>query len=126
MSVPDSFDAGLADGEAAASASGGSSPTSPTGGRMYVRTQSFGSTDAELRFLQRCGVRHKAATFPFHPDSGWVLDELLREKEHHETFGLTLDMSSLPIYGELPNIIYFGKSPERNREPDDLLLTEEL
>ena len=29
---------------------------------MYVRTQGFGSTDAELRFLQRCGVRHKAAT----------------------------------------------------------------
>ena len=72
---------------------------------MYVRTQGFGSTDAELRFLQRCGVRHKAATFPFHPDRGWILDELIRERERHEVFGLTLDMSLLPIYQQLPNAV---------------------
>ena len=112
------FEAGLAAGEAAASAAGGASETSTTNERMYVRTQGFGSTDAELRFLQRCGVRHKAAIFPFHPDKGWDLDDLLREKEHHESFGLTLDMSSLPIYEHLPNIIYYGKSPERDREID--------
>ena len=112
------FEAGLADGEAAASATGGASKTSPIGGRMYVRTQGFGSTDAELRFLQRCGVRHKAASFPFHPGRGWDLDDLLRERERHEAFGLTLDMSSLPIYERFPNIIYLGKSPERDREID--------
>ena len=118
MKKSDPFEKGLAAGEAAASAAGDASPTSANGGRMYVRTQSFGSTDAELRFLQRCGVRHKAATFPFHPDRGWDLDELVREREHHEAFGLTLDMSLLPIYGQFPNIIYFGKSPERDREID--------
>lgn len=118
MNESQQFEAGLADGEAAASAAGGASSASPAQGRMYVRTQSFGSSDAELRFLQRCGVRHKAATFPFHPDRGWDLDDLLREKEHHEAFGLTLDMSSLPIYERLPNIIYYGKSPERDREID--------
>ncbi|MFT5367467.1 MAG: mannonate dehydratase [Candidatus Latescibacterota bacterium] len=112
------FEAGLAAGEAAASATGSTSETSTTSGRMYVRTQGFGSTDDELRFLQRCGVKHKAAQFPFHPDRGWDLDDLLREKEHHETFGLTLDMSALPIYEKLPNIIYYGKSPERDREID--------
>lgn len=112
------FEAGLADGEAAASAAGSAAKASPTGNRMYVRTQSFGSTDAELRFLQRCGVRHKAATFPFHPDRGWELDDLLREKERHAAFGLTLDMSLLPIYQKFPNILYFGKSPERDREID--------
>ena len=61
---------------------------------MYVRTQGFGSTDEELRFLQRCGVRHKAANFPFHPGRGWVLEELIQERERHEAFGLTLDSES--------------------------------
>ena len=118
MKKSDPLEQGLAAGEAAASAAGGTPPTSENGGRMYVRTQGFGSTDAELRFLQRCGVRHKAATFPFHPDCGWKLDELIRERERHEAFGLTLDMSTLPIYQHFSNIIYFGKSPERDREID--------
>ena len=118
MKESDPFGKGLAAGEAAASAAGGASQTSENGGRMYVRTQSFGSTDAELRFLQRCGVHHKAATFPFHPDRGWDLDDLIRERERHQAFGLTLDMSSIPIYEHLPNIIYYGKSPERDREID--------
>jgi mannonate dehydratase len=39
-------------------------------------------------------------------------------KERHESFSLTLDMSLLPIYQQLPNIIYHGKSPERDREID--------
>jgi mannonate dehydratase len=114
----DPFEKGLAAGEAAASAAGDVSPKSKNDGRMYVRTQGFGSTDAELRFLQRCGVRHKGATFPFHPDCGWKLDELIRERERHEAFGMTLDMSLLPILQDLPHIIYFGKSPERDREID--------
>ena len=112
------FEAGLAHGEAAASAADNASAAPEPEGRMYVRTQSFGSSDAEMRFLQRCGVRHKAATFPFHPDRGWDLDDLLREKEHHEAFGMTLDMSLLPIYQHFPNIVYYGKSPERDREID--------
>ncbi len=116
--MSESFEAGLARGEAAASAAGDASAPSSNGGRMYVRTQSFGSTDADLRFLQRCGVRHKAAVFPFHADRGWVLDDLLREKERFEAFGISLDMSLLPIYTRFPNIIYHGKSPERDREID--------
>ena len=111
------YEAGLAAGEAAASAAGASKP-SKTNGRMYPRTQGFGSTDAELRFLQRCGVRHKGANFPFHPDKGWVLEDLLKEKERCESFGISLDMSLLPILQKFPNIIYFGKSPERDREID--------
>jgi len=119
MNTPQSFEAGLADGEAVASAAGGGSQnTSTASERMYVRTQSFGSSDADLRFLQRCGVRHKAALFPFHADRGWDLEDLLRERERYESFGLSLDMSLLPIYVEFPNIIYYGKSPERDREID--------
>jgi len=118
MKESDPFEKGLAAGEAAASAAGDKSQGVANGGRMYVRTQSFGSTDAELRFLQRCGVKHKAVVFPFDPECGWKLDDLEREREHHESFGLKLDMSSLPIYERFPNIIYFGKSPERDREID--------
>ena len=81
MKKSDPFEQGLAAGEAAASATGGASQTSANGGRMYVRTQSFGSTDAELRFLQRCGVRHKAVIFPFHPGRGWDLDDLVPRDE---------------------------------------------
>ena len=56
----EAFDKGVEAGEKAAAEAGVTSGTS-TEGRMYVRTQGFGSTDAELRFLQRCGVKHKAA-----------------------------------------------------------------
>ena len=112
------FEEGLADGEAAASVAGGTSEGPAKRERMYVRTQGFGSTDEDLRFLQRCGVKHKAGRFPFHPGRGWDVDDLLRERELHEAFGLTLDMSSIPIYEQLPNIIYYGKSPERDREID--------
>ncbi len=118
MDSSESYEKGVEAGETAASAAADSSSTSTNNGRMYVRTQGFGSSDEELRFLQRCGVHHKAATFPFHPDRGWDLDELNRERERHESFGLSLDMSLLPIYQHLPNIIYYGKSPERDREID--------
>ena len=118
MKEADPLEQGIAAGEAAASAAGGTSKPVPKSERMYVRTQNFGPSDADLRFLQRCGVRHKATVFPFHLDRGWDLDELIQVREHHESFGITLDMSALPIYEQFPNIIYFGKSPERDREID--------
>jgi mannonate dehydratase len=114
----ESYEKDLAAGQAAAAAAGGASATPATGQRMYVRTQGFGSSDEELRFLQRCGVRHKAGRFPFHPGRGWDVDELNRERDRHEAFGIELDMSLIPIYEELPNIIYYGRSPERDREID--------
>ena len=118
MTTEESYEKGLAAGEAAASAAGPSEQSANGEKRMYVRTQGFGSTDEELRFLQRNGVRHKAARFPFHEGIGWKLEELEQERERHEAFGMTLDMSALPIYEHLPNIIYYGKSPERDREID--------
>ena len=118
MAKSDPFEEGLAAGEAASAGVNSNSDAPAGSGRMYVRTQGFGSTDAELRFLQRCGVKHKAARFTFHEGRGWDLEEMIKERERHEAFGMTLDMSSLPIYEHLPNIIYFGKSPERDREID--------
>ena len=112
------YEDGLAAGEAIAADARRAPGAAPAGPRMYVRTQGFGSTDAELRFLQRCGVHHKAGRFPFHPGRGWDLDDLRRQIERHEAFGVKLDMSLLPIYEQLPSIIYFGRSPERDREID--------
>lgn len=111
---------GIAAGEAVASAAGASDGPGPVtaDGRMYVRTQSFGTTDEDLRFLQRCGVKHKAARFPFHEGKGWLREDIEQDIERHGQFGISLDMSALPIYEHLPNIIYYGKSPERDREID--------
>ncbi|NKB70974.1 MAG: mannonate dehydratase [Candidatus Latescibacteria bacterium] len=118
MPKTDPYEEGLAAGEAAASVAGDADKSPAKGDRMYVRTQNFDSSDENLRFLQRNGVRHKAGRFPFHPGKGWDLDELVQERERHEAFGIWLDMSSIPIYEQLPNIIYYGKSPERDREID--------
>ena len=70
------FEAGLAAGEADSSGGGGGSGGPAKPDRMYVRTQGFGDSDEEMRFLQRCGVKHKAGRFPFHEGKGWDLDEL--------------------------------------------------
>ena len=67
MAQKDPYEKGLEDGEAVAKAAGGVPPAPKKGDRMYVRTQSFSSSDEDLRFLQRNGVRHKAGRFPFHP-----------------------------------------------------------
>jgi mannonate dehydratase len=111
------FDEGLAAGEAVASAAGAYANGPAKGKRMYVRTQGFGSTDEELRFLQRCGVKHKAGRFPFHEGKGWDLDELVALRERHESFGMQLDMSSIPIWEKLPSIIKYG-SDDRDRDID--------
>ncbi|MBJ68022.1 MAG: hypothetical protein CME28_08460, partial [Gemmatimonadetes bacterium] len=113
MSAEEAYEKGIKDAENIASAAG-PIEKDPTEKRMYVRTQNFGSSEEEMRFLQRNGVRHKAAIFPFHEGIGWKIDDLERERERHEHYGMTLDMSSLPIYERFPNIIYHGKSPERD------------
>ena len=118
MATTDPYEKGLAAGEAAASAAGTAASTPAKGERMYVRTQSFGSSDEELRFLQRNGVHHKGVIFPFHPGIGWKQDELEQVRERHEAFGISPDMSSIPIYEQLPSIIYYGKSPDRDRDID--------
>ena len=119
MAIESFFEQGLVEGEK--SVSGPKSPDAPytpPSGRMYVRTQGFGHTEPELRFLQRCGVRHKAAQFPYHDGIGWKLDELNEILDLHNSFGFTLDMSAIPIYEKLPSIIYYGKSPDRDRDID--------
>ena len=70
------FDKGLADGEAAASAAGADAGGSATNGRMYVRTQGFGTTDADLRFLQRCMGFSDVSRFARDFEISFLVDEL--------------------------------------------------
>lgn len=119
MAIESFFEQGLVEGEKTVSGpKSPDTPYTPPSGRMYVRTQGFGHTEPELRFLQRCGVRHKAAQFPYHDGIGWKLDELNEIVDIHNRFGFTLDMSAIPIYEKLPSIIYYGKSPDRDRDID--------
>ena len=98
MGIKSFFEQGLVEGETATSgAKSPDTPYTPPSGRMYVRTQGFGHSEPELRFLQRCGVRHKAAQFPYHEGIGWKLDELKQIVDLHDKFGFTLDMSAIPI-----------------------------
>ncbi|MHB9029062.1 MAG: mannonate dehydratase, partial [Candidatus Latescibacterota bacterium] len=123
MKRRDFFEDGLVAGAAVAAAvtfpkSAHSGSKKPAEGKMYVRTQGFRSTDEDLKFLQRCGVRHKSGSFPFIPGKGWNIDDIRGEIDQCDKFGIKLDMTSLPIYENLPNVIFYGKSPERDREID--------
>jgi len=82
--------------------------------------------DADLKVMAAFGVTHVCGTLPSRAlDEAWSVASLARLRERVESYGLKLDMlplplSSLPIERvEMPNIM-LGKSPERDREIDQL------
>jgi mannonate dehydratase len=84
------------------------------------------SSDAELRTLAALGVHHICAVLPSRTlNDNWSVDGLLRLRERVERFGLRLDMLPLPLSShyvsraENPDIM-LGKSPERDREIDQI------
>src|SRR5713226_3318404 len=92
---------------------------------MKVGTQ-HGDSDPILRALAGFGVNHICSRLPSaRLDDKWSVDSLSRFREHVESFGITLDMVPLPMSSndiarfELPNIM-LGKSPDRDREIDDV------
>src|SRR5262245_1090488 len=92
---------------------------------MKVGTQ-HGDSDAILRVLAGFGVNHICSRLPsVRLDEKWSVDSLSRFRDHVESFGITLDMVPLPMSSneisrfELPNIM-LGKSPDRDREIDDV------
>jgi len=100
-----------------------SSTTKPA--RMKVGTQ-HGDSNEILRVLAAFGVNHICSRLPSDRlDDHWSVDGLSRLRERVESFGLTLDTVPLPMSSnyitkaELPNIM-LGKSPERDREIDDV------
>ena len=84
------------------------------------------SSDADLRVLAAFGVNHICGSLPSRSlDESWSVDSLKKYRERVESFGISLDMLPLPLSSsyitkaENPNIM-LGKSPERDREIDNI------
>jgi len=80
----------------------------------------------DLKVLAALGVNHICATLPSRRlDENWSVEGLLRLRERIESYGISLDMVPLPLSSsyitraEYPNIM-LGKSPERDREIDEI------
>ena len=92
---------------------------------MKVGTQ-HDSSDEVLTILAALGVTHICSRLPSaRLDDQWSVEGLTRLRERVERAGIALDMVPLPMSSnalaraENPNIL-LGKSPERDREIDDL------
>jgi mannonate dehydratase len=84
------------------------------------------SSDADLRVLAALGVNHICSSLPSRTfDDNWSEEGLVKLRERVEGFGVKLDMVPLPLSSspigraENPNIM-LGKSPERDREIDQI------
>jgi mannonate dehydratase len=92
---------------------------------MKLGTQ-HGSTDEILRTIAALGVTHICSSLPSAKfDTNWSVEGLTRLREHVESFGIRLEAVPLPLSSsyitksENPNIM-LGKSPERDREIDNI------
>jgi mannonate dehydratase len=99
--------------------------SAPRKALMTVGTQ-HDSSDEVLGILAAFGVTHICSRLPSERlDDQWSADGLMRLRERVERFGVSLDMVPLPMSSsaiaraENPNIL-LGKSPERDREIDDI------
>jgi mannonate dehydratase len=84
------------------------------------------STDADLRVLAALGVNHICSSLPSRKlDESWSVEGLAKLRERVESFGIKLDMVPLPLSSspisraENPNIM-LGRSPERDREIEQI------
>jgi mannonate dehydratase len=125
---------GVAAGATTAQAATANGPQSPTRSRaggtpgktlMKVGTQ-HDSADDVLAVLAGFGVTNICSRLPSARfDDQWSVEGLTKLRERVERFGITLDMVPLPMSSnpiaraENPNIL-LGKSPERDREIDDI------
>jgi mannonate dehydratase len=100
-------------------------PKRPGRARMKAGHQHNHSPEV-LRMLAAFGVNHICSALPSRwMDENWTVEGLTRLREQVEAFGIKLDMVPLPLSSayitraENPNIL-LGKSPERDREIDDI------
>jgi mannonate dehydratase len=84
------------------------------------------SSDPELKILASLGVDHICSRLPSRRlDDAWSVGSLSRLRERLKGHGIKLEMAPLPLNptasasAENPNIMR-GKSPERDREIDDI------
>src|SRR6266699_4705947 len=103
----------------------GKQAATPRKALMKVGTQNA-SSDEILRLLAAFGVNHVCSALPSaRLDQQWSAEGLIKLRERIESFGLKLDILPLPLSSsyitkaENPNIL-LGKSPDRDREIDDL------
>jgi mannonate dehydratase len=92
---------------------------------MKVGTQ-HGSSNEILTVLAALGVNNICSALPSaRLDESWSVEGLTRLRERVESFGIHLDIVPLPLSShyitraENPNIM-LGKSPERDREIDEI------
>lgn len=93
---------------------------------MKVGCQFGGAAVENLEFKARHGVYNIDAGAPkYIPGKGWDLDDSLRIREACEKYGITLDAYHLPLTSAgidkivVPHIM-LGKSPERDREIEEI------
>src|SRR5580704_19235228 len=106
-------------------AAAGQSVSTASSGRMKVGTQ-HGSSDDILRVIGAFGVNHICSSLPSAKfDENWSVEGLTKLRERVESFGIKLEAVPLPLSSsyitkaENPDIM-LGKSPERDREIDDV------
>jgi mannonate dehydratase len=109
----------------AAQAPRSAAPAARASSRMKVGTQ-HGSSDEILTVLAALGVNNICSSLPsVRLDEQWSVEGLTKLRERVERFGIQLDMVPLPLSShyitraEMPNIM-LGKSPERDREIEDV------
>jgi mannonate dehydratase len=100
-------------------------PTTSPKVKMKVGTQ-HGDSDDILRACAAFGVNNICSSLPsVKMDDAWSVDALSRLRDRVASFGISLDMVPLPMSSseitraEMP-AIYLGKSPERDRNIDDI------
>ena len=91
---------------------------------MYLGTQVKPRDDNDYRVWAQLGVTHVCVDPPGNPHH-WSLEDLQRQREHVEKFGLTLDMvqlplSSRPLEEQDSRNILLGKDTERQREIEQI------
>jgi len=115
-------------GTAGIAAAGGASltPAAPARAALPKVGTQHGSSDEILRLCAAFGVNHICSALPSeHFDGSWSVEGLMKLRERVESFGIKLEMVPLPLSShyitrsENPNIM-LGKSPERDREIDQI------
>lgn len=85
--------------------------SAPNKARMHVGCQGFEVTKRDLQFLQRYGVKNMDG-----PNCNFVLDDLLRAREECAKYDVSMDM----VHVDVGKNIGLGKSPERDKEIEQL------
>jgi len=101
--------------------------SAPVSGEVKFKVGSQHShADRDLKVMAALGVNHICSTEPSEKmDEKWSVDSLSKLREHIESFGIQLEMVPIPLPSAYiarhpMGAIMMGKSPERDRQIDDV------